>query len=213
MQSCLICDDHAMMRAALSGAVQLAWPEASVSTAPDFPSAWDAARQPLDLILCDLSMPGATPLDGIAGVRRSAPNVPLVVVTASEDDSLLLALFDLGISGFIPKSASSEIIELALRLVMAGGLYLPPRIIALANARETGPRNLAGFENLGLSRLTDRQVEVLIQLGEGASNKEIARRFDLSPATVKTHGAAIISALNVGNRTEAVFVARKAGVL
>jgi two-component system, NarL family, nitrate/nitrite response regulator NarL len=213
MQSCLVCDDHAMMRGALAGAISMTWPEATVSTAADFSAGWAAAAESHDLILCDLSMPGATPLDGISGMREAAPDTPLVVVTANEDDSLLLSLFDLGIAGFIPKSASAEIIEMALRLVLAGGLYLPPRIIALANARLNGPRTLDGQKNLGMAHLTDRQLEVLTQLAAGESNKEIARRLGLSPATVKTHVASILSALNATNRTEAVYFAREAGAI
>ena len=115
MKSCLVCDDHAMMRMALSGAVSMAWPDAIVSTAEDFDAAQAAARAGPDLILCDLSMPGATPLEGIKGVRAAAPETPLLVVTGNEDDALLLALFDLGIAGFVPKSASAEVIEAALR--------------------------------------------------------------------------------------------------
>ncbi len=202
-----------MMRQALSGAIAMTWPEATVTAVPDFAAAWSAAAESPDLILCDLSMPGAEPIDGIRGVREAAPDAPLVVVTGNEDDGLLLDLFDLGIAGFIPKSASGELVEMALRLVLAGGLYLPPRIVALARTRSNGERSLAGHADLGLAKLTDRQLEVLKLVADGLSNKEIARDLTLSPATVKTHVAAIIGALEATNRTEAAFRARQLGLV
>ncbi|WP_373476753.1 response regulator transcription factor [Sphingorhabdus sp.] len=98
MQSCLICDDHPMMREALSGRVRLAWPNTHVMEVAAFPDAWKHAKtEGLDLILCDLDMPGATPIVGIARILRTVPDVPLLVITAMEDDATLLALFDLGI--------------------------------------------------------------------------------------------------------------------
>ncbi len=191
----------------------MTWPEAAITAVADFTGAWAAAAESPSLILCDLSMPGAEPIEGIRGVREAAPDAPLVVVTGNEDDSLLLDLFDLGIAGFIPKSASGELIEMALRLVLAGGLYLPPRIVELAKGRSTGGRSLAGQSDLGLAKLTDRQLEVLKLVASGLSNKEIARDLSLSPATVKTHVAAIIGALEAANRTDAANRARTMGVI
>jgi two-component system, NarL family, nitrate/nitrite response regulator NarL len=211
MQSCLICDDHAMMREALVGSVGMHWPDAAIATAPDFPSAWTQAAALPDLILCDLGMPGASPLDGIAGVRRAAPGAPLLVVTANEDDAILLALFDLGISGFVPKTSTGAIIEAAIRLALAGGRYLPQRVIELASDRAAHSAMPAPNDRLGL--LTDRQIEVLRRIAQGETNKEIAREFGLSPATVKAHVAAILGALDTTNRTEAAFRARQIGLI
>ncbi len=186
------------------------WPEATITEAADFDKAWQLASESPAMILCDLVMPGATPLEGVARLRGTAPDVPLVVITGSEDDALLLALFDLGIAGFVPKSAGGEIVELALRLVAAGGRYVPPRIVELANQRPDHPKvSLNG----NMAHLTYRQLEVLQLVAEGHSNKEIARQLDLSPATVKTHVAAIIGALDANNRTDAAFRARQAGVI
>src|SRR3954452_17549306 len=128
MKSCLICDDHAMMREALAGAVALGWPEAQVIQAADFPSAWAAAAAGrLDLILSDLVMPGASPVEGVRRLREAAPGAPILVVTGNEEDEVLLALFRLGIAGFAPKTSKSAIIEAAIRLVLAGGRSPPPR--------------------------------------------------------------------------------------
>jgi two-component system, NarL family, nitrate/nitrite response regulator NarL len=207
MRLCLVCDDHAMMRTALAGTVELGWPGSEVLTAADFPQAWTAAQRGPDLILCDLSMPGAESLDGVARVAAAAPDAKLLVVTGREDDALLMALFDLGVAGFVPKSASGEILEAAIRLVLAGGRYLPPRIYDLARGNgQPVPAQANGSE---VGRLTERQIDVLRRMAQGSSNKEIALALNLSPATVKTHAAAIIAALGVANRTEAAIRARE----
>lgn len=206
MRSCLICDDHALMRDALAGAVGLGWPEAQVALAPDFPSAWTAAAaRSLDLILSDLAMPGASPLDGIKGLHAAAPSTPILVVTGNEDDALLLDLFDLGIAGFVPKTARAEAIEAAIRVVLAGERYLPARILDLAGGRGSLTTPAASFA----ARLTGRQAEILERMAAGESNKAIARALDLSPSTVKTHAAAAFAALGAANRTEAVVRARE----
>jgi DNA-binding NarL/FixJ family response regulator len=208
VKSCLICDDHAMMREALAGAVALGWPAADIVQCADYPQGWAAAAARPDLILSDLIMPGAGPVDGIAGLRVAAPGVPILVITGSEDDATLLALFDLGVAGFAPKTSKSALIDAAIRVVLAGGRYLPPRLLELAAARGGGaaPRAVA-------SRLTGRQVDVLRLIAAGQSNKEIARDLDLSPATIKAHTAAAMAALGAANRAEAVFKAREAALI
>lgn len=213
MKSCLICDDHVLVREALAGAVRLGWPDAVVTTVGDFPAAWNAAPGH-DCCIADLMMPGADPLAGIAGLTRAAPDMPILVVTGTEDDALMLRLLGLGIAGFAPKTASSAIIEAALHLIMAGGRYLPPRLAEIAAARldtraET-PLRLAPAEGV---RLTDRQLMVLRLVAEGRSNKEIALSLDLAPATVKTHLANIQSYLGARNRTDAALKARGLGML
>jgi two-component system nitrate/nitrite response regulator NarL len=88
MKACLICDDHALVREALSGTVRLGWPNARVTTVGDFPAAWGAAPGH-DCCIADLMMPGADPVTGIVGLRRAAPDMAILVVTGTEDDRLL----------------------------------------------------------------------------------------------------------------------------
>jgi DNA-binding NarL/FixJ family response regulator len=210
MKSCLICDDHAMMREALAGAVALGWPGTQIVQAADFPQAWAAAAGGHDLIISDLVMPGAAPVDGVRRLREAAPASPILVVTGNEQDDVLLALFDLGIAGFAPKTSKSAVIEAAIRLVLAGGRYLPPRIAEIAADRRGGARLEPG--QVG-PRITERQTDVLRLSALGRSNKEIARELDLSPATVKAHIAAALAALGAANRTEAVVRARELGLI
>ena len=207
MRSCLVAEDHEMMREALVGMVRQGWPDSAIAAARDFPEAWRSARESYDMCLCDLDMPGSSPMPGIARLRAEAPDTPLLVITALDDDATLLALLDLGVAGFAPKSSPSRVIDAAIRLILAGGRYLPPRVAELAGSRgDTVPAP-------ALSRLTDRQIEILRHIGAGLSNKEIARLVDLSPATVKAHAGVAFAALGAANRAEAVLRARDRGLI
>lgn len=210
MKSCLVCDDHTLVREAIAGMVRMGWPGATVTMAGDFPIAWKLAATLPDLIICDLVMPGAAPLSGIDGVRRAAPETPLLVVTGTEDDALLLDLLDSGVAGFAPKSASTAIIEAAIRLILAGGRYLPSRLADLAKTRLDSGEKLAIRDDAARlsERLTGRQLDVLRLMSKGHSNKEIARMLDLAPSTVKSHLSQILASLSASNRTDAAIKAR-----
>ncbi len=196
-----------MLREALAGAVALGWPMAAITQCGDFPGAWAAAAGAPDLILCDLVMPGAAPIDGVRRLREIAPVTPILVVTGTEDDRLLVALFELGVAGFAPKTSKSALLEAAIRVVLAGGRYLPQRFLEIAEQRGSTALPVAA------SRLTARQVDVLKLIAKGLSNKEVARDLALSPATIKAHTASAIAALGASNRAEAVFKAREAGLI
>jgi two-component system, NarL family, nitrate/nitrite response regulator NarL len=212
MKSFLICDDHRLVREALAGSVRMGWPSAQVDVAGDFPSAWAmAGASHYDLIICDLIMPGSGPLAGIDGVIRTAPETPLLVVTGTEDDALLLDLLDRGVAGFAPKTASGAIIEAAIHLILAGGRYLPTRLADIATARldDDAPFPAIRDDVARLSeRLTGRQIEVLRLIARGQSNKEIARALDLAPSTVKSHISHVLTCLGAANRTDAAIKAR-----
>jgi len=211
MKTCLVCDDHVLVREALSGSVRMVWPDIHITEVGDFPSAWAAAARGPDLCIADLMMPGANPLAGIDGIMRASPTTRVLIVTGTHDDALLLDLLDHGVAGFAPKTASSAIVEAALRLVAAGGRYLPQRVAEIAASRvDTGRARIFQDEGSMLSeRLTHRQMEVLRLLAQGQSNKEIARALDLAPSTVKTHVADVLVCLSANNRTEASVKARR----
>ena len=207
MKSCLICDDHAMMRDALVGAVQQAFPDALLAEAHDFPSAWIAARARPELIMCDLVMPGADPESGIAGVQAAAPRTPILVITGNDDDALLLRLMQAGVAGCLPKSARSAAIGSAIKMILAGGRFVP-------FGQTASPRRASEAGSKGaLLHLTPRQTDIIRAIALGQTNKEIAKAFDLSPATVKAHATAAFLALGVATRTEAALKAREAGLI
>jgi DNA-binding NarL/FixJ family response regulator len=211
MQTCLIADDHALVREALAGTVRMGWPGVTISEAGDFASAWKLAAELPDICIADLVMPGANPKAGIAGIIAAAPAAKVLVVTGTQDDALLVDLLDMGVAGFAPKTSNGAIIEAAIRLILVGGRYLPPRLAEIAASRiATG--EVGQVEDRGIAvaeRLTDRQMDVLRLVARGQSNKEIGRTLSLAPSTVKTHVTQILTVLGSSNRTEASVKARQ----
>jgi len=212
--SILVCDDHPLLRAALAATVAQIAPEQPVLTAGDFHEAWLLAESDPAPALCivDLQMPGADAKTGLCGICDRAPDAKIVVITGSDSDADLLVALDLGVDGFIPKTAEPGVVEAAIRLVLAGGRYLPPRVAEIV----TNPRNRPAAEppsTVGpYGRISERQREVLRFLVSGRSNKEIAEMLSLSPATVKSHVAHILAVLGATNRTEAAVNARAKGI-
>jgi DNA-binding NarL/FixJ family response regulator len=246
MTICLVADDHALVRDALALAVSDLFDGAVVRTAHDYPSAWQQAMltpQP-EFITVDLSMPGARPVEGITRLFEIVPKARIIAITGVEDDALMLEVLKTGVCGFVPKTASATLISGALQLVKAGGTYLPPRLLQMADsgiAVRTAPRPNAeahssiatasaptavkpapltrpvhaglATESEDSRRLGVRQIEVLQLMAAGLANKDIARRLQLSPATVKGYVAQLIAHFGAQNRTQAVTRARDLGLL
>lgn len=207
MKSCLICDDHAIMREALCGTISKGWPDCEIALAQDFPSAWKEAESAHDLCITDLVMPGSDPVAGVTKLMAIQPDMPLIVLTGSFDDNQMLQLLSIGISGFVPKSSSGNVIEAAVGLVLAGGRYLPPEVLALV-------------ENVGqpavavvAAPLTRQQRRVLENLALGLSNKEIAALLGVAPSTIKFHVDSLLDRLNAKNRAEIVSKGKALGHL
>lgn len=170
-----------------------------------------ARGEPMDLVLVDLHMPGANGMDAL-GAMRAAFDASAVVVLSSEDDPRLIRqAIELGASGFIPKSSTPSVMIAALRLVLAGGTYLPPNVLlGFSGAVPAAAQPEAVAHSI--EGLSGRQLEVLMKVVQGKANKVIARELQLSEGTVKAHLSAAFRALGVQNRTEAVFVAAKVGL-
>jgi DNA-binding NarL/FixJ family response regulator len=170
----------------------------------------------LDLALVDIAMPGTHGHQHVARLRQQAPALPVIVLSGSEDVDLMRALIDLGVLGFIPKAYSPDVMLSAIRLVLAGGIYIPPLLLANAQAQGWQPSTAAATaadttRSVDVLRtlLTERQIDVMRLLSQGKPNKLIARDLGISEGTVKIHLAAIFRALNVRNRVEAVVASRK----
>jgi DNA-binding NarL/FixJ family response regulator len=213
----LVIDDHALIREALRGVLKELRGEASVLEASD----WKQANRQiestpgLDLILLDLGLPDRDGLEVLADLRERYPTVSIVVLSGRHDRESVARALELGAQGFIPKSASREVMLSAFNLIFSGGMYIPPEILAIP-----GPASMRNTAEPGLSvkpgssaklGLTDRQLEVLTLLMQGKSNKAICRALDLAEPTVKNHVTAVLRALNATNRTEAVIAARALG--
>ncbi len=213
----LIADDHELFRDGLRHVLEQLDNGVSVVEASDYKQALEVAarEQDIDIVLLDLNMPGMPWGEGLQALREGLPtSVPLIVLSASDDRRHVLQAVNLGAAGFIPKTSSSRVMLSALKLVLSGGVYLPPALLDQGTGNQTladSPGAPFGAENAA-SFLTPRQREVLALLGQGKSNKEIARVLQLAEGTVKLHVTAILKALNVNNRTRAVVAASQLGL-
>ena len=208
----LVVDDHALIREALRGVLKELKDDATVFEAANCQQAMRLVDEhpDLGLILLDLNLPDRNGFDVLAELRERYPAISAVVLSALNDRDTVTKALDLGALGFIPKSSTREVMISALRLVFSGGIYIPPEILVRREAGSSQPTSHPGAmeprpsspRDLGL---TDRQVDVLALMMQGKSNKAICRTLDLAEPTVKNHVTAILKALKVANRTEAVI--------
>jgi len=217
----LVADDHPLLREALLPVLRELDGGVTVIEAADGDAVRRlAAEHPdLDLALLDLCLPGVRGLELFEALRRDYPALPLVVLSALDDPGTVKAVLAGGALGFIPKSSPHQVMVSALRLVLAGGRYLPPELMpelvgedwASAPARAVSPGAPGGVsvESLGL---TGRQQQVLALLAQGKSNKQICRALGLAEATVKVHVTAVLKALRVTSRTQAIVLVNRLGL-
>jgi DNA-binding NarL/FixJ family response regulator len=202
----VIADDHPLFRGALREAVGGLFERVEISEAGSFD---DVAKLlddsgDVDLILLDLTMPGVRGFSGLMYLRAQYPSVPVVVVSANDDPTVIRRCMDFGASGFIPKTLDTEGMRRAISAVLKGGVWTPPDINLAAGA-DTEAAELMSR----LATLTPQQVRVLMMLSEGLLNKQIAYELGVSEATVKAHVSAILQKLGVESRTQAVIAAAK----
>ncbi|QFI56606.1 response regulator transcription factor [Aeromonas simiae] len=199
-QTIVIADDHPLFRGALYQAVQMAMSDARLLEADSIDSllALLGGEDEVDLLLLDLKMPGANGLEGLAHLRGQYPDLPVVVVSATEDPTIISQVMKMGAVGFIPKSSPMKQLIEALGCVLQGDTWLPEGI-----ELDSAP----GEDSLAqrLSSLTPQQYKVLLMLRDGSLNKQIAWELNVSEATIKAHITAIFRKLGVKNRTQAVI--------
>jgi DNA-binding NarL/FixJ family response regulator len=160
----------------------------------------------IDLVLLDLSMPGASGLSGLVSLRGISPDVPMIVVSAHDDPETIRRALELGASGFISKSASMEEIRTAVETVLGGGVTAPAGV-DLGVERDPEISDLIKR----LQSLTPQQTRVLGMLAEGLLNKQIAYELGVSEATIKAHVSAVLHKLAVDSRTQAVILLSRIG--
>jgi DNA-binding NarL/FixJ family response regulator len=230
----LLVDDHPLILAALQSVIRGLGDDVTVMGVGSEREARAALKQDPDhdLVLLDLHLGDSDGFDLLADLRKLYPALPIVVVSASDRASDVIRAIDAGAMGFVPKRSANDTLFQALRLVMNGGIYVPPMTLgSSAAAPEPGgdtipdimrprpsdhdldeiahnasaaphQRPPPSFESLGLS---PRQADVLSYLLKGLPNKLIAREMGLSIETVKDHVAAVLRALKVSSRTQAVL--------
>ncbi|HSH48356.1 MAG TPA: response regulator transcription factor [Halomonas sp.] len=207
VQKFIVADDHPLFRAALTQALRQVASQAEIVEADtmEATSAVVTRHPDADLILLDLHMPGAHGFSGLIQLRSQAPEIPVAVVSGSDEAHVVRRAIDYGASGFIPKSSSLPLIAEGVREIIKGEVWLPPEMAdSLGDADEEDARFAEA-----IASLTPQQFRVLNMLTEGLLNKQIAYELSVSEATIKAHVTAILRKLGVHSRTQAVIVAQK----
>ena len=207
----ILADDHALFRDGFALLLQQHEPNVQCHIGSSFDDALILLQThpDADILLLDLNMPGMHGVPSVHEVQQKFPGVPVIILTAEESRSQMEALLATGAAGYIPKSSSALVMVSAIRLVMAGGIYVPPQL--LGGGLSVPPRGAAGLDSA--AHLTERQLQVLRLLAAGKSNKIICRELNLGEGTIKVHLSAIYRALSVTNRTEAAMEAQRRGLM
>ncbi len=202
----VVADDHPLFRGALKQTLERIFGELSIAEAGTFGEVVATIeRDPgIDLVLLDLKMPGTQGFSGLVYLRAQFPQIPVVVVSARDEPGVIRRAIGLGASGFVPKSADSNEMGLALRAVLGGDVWVPDGLDL-----DAGGDGETDELAQRLASLTPQQVRVLMMLREGLLNKQIAYQLSVSEATVKAHVSAILQKLGVDSRTQAVIAASR----
>ncbi|MEU8568785.1 response regulator transcription factor [Streptomyces pathocidini] len=211
----LLADDEAMMRAGVRAILDAAPDIEVVAEAGDGREALELARahRP-DVALLDIRMPVLDGLGAAAELRRSAPEIAVVMLTTFSEDEYITSALDSGASGFLLKSGDPYELMAAVRAVHGGGAFLSPRIAHRVIQQVSGgrmTRQAAAQERIAV--LSPREREVLALVGAGLSNAEIGERLYLVEGTVKAYVSAVLSRLDVKNRVQAAVLAYEAGIV
>lgn len=217
----LLVDDHLLFSQCLRFLLEDLDPGLACESATSIASAV-AQPGPFDFILLDYGLPDSQGLQGLAQVLQAHEDATVVMLSGDERPDLVHELVAAGAAGFVPKSSDMDTLLGALRTMLAGGIYLPPFVLQSPRATPPDSRPAAEADHpLGPDtpppdsgqRLSPRQLDCLLMLAQGKSNKVIARELCLADSTVKTHLSAAFKTLDVGTRAEAVFKAAALGLL
>jgi len=201
----VIVDDHPLFRDALKTTLATSFKDLRVSEAGSLQELSAVVEKgAVDLVLLDLTMPGVQGFSGLMYLRALNPQIPVVIVSANESPAVIRRCLEFGASGFIPKSMPISRIREAIGAILNGEFWLPQEIDL---GQGTATREGRLVERL--SALTPQQFRVLMMLGEGLLNKQIAFQLGVSEATVKAHVSAILQKLGVESRTQAVIAVKK----
>lgn len=225
----LIADDHELFLKGLEFILQENLKNIQITTANSYTEIFQQLNQNdyFDLVITDLAMPGANWLTAITKIHETLPETPIIIISAVFDKEILKQTLDIGVAGYIPKTASNNLIISAINLVLAGGVYIPHELLYTAkDATSLNEKQndyitpLKNLEKISLTptkspekRLTERQIDIVKCIAEGLSNKQIAYKLNLTEGTVKVHITVILKVLNVKNRTSAVIEAAKRGYI
>lgn len=208
----LIIDDHTLFRSGMVHLLENLQPPPHIVESHSLKSAQEylLGGVDVDLVLLDLRLGDTVGLDGLTALRKDIPDIPIIVLSAELDPQVIHRCIELGAMGFITKCSTHDELLDAIRLIAAGGIYLPASV---RDSRHVPANHGSRPSDIALlASLSKRQREVLKLLLQGKPNKTISSLMDISQNTVKAHLSAIFRALGARNRTEAVYFAARAGV-
>ena len=203
----IVADDHPLFREALIHAIQNCVTGAEILEADSLASLYEVveANPDADLLFLDLNMPGVSGFSALAYMRSNHESLPTVIVSAVDDPTVIRRAIQHGASGFVPKSSPIRTIEAAIDCILQGEVWLPEGIDLEDDELDSDEARIAS----AMSALTPHQFRVLMMLGEGLLNKQIAYQLGVSEATIKAHVTAILRKMQVTNRTQAVLAVQK----
>lgn len=208
----LVVDDHSLIREAVRHVMQVLAESVTVLAAADCDEGFAIAdrESELEVLLLDFNLRGSlTGVPALKAWRQRHPALPVVVLSSADDRATVLAAMAAGAAGFIPKASSNEVMVSALRLVLAGGKYLPAEVLARDDGAALRAAESTSIDSLGLS---PRQLEVLTLIARGMPNKIICDELGLAERTVKAHVTEVLRALGVSSRTQAALAAARLGL-
>jgi DNA-binding NarL/FixJ family response regulator len=203
----LIADDHPLFREALKSALQTAFTGVNYIESNSFSSTFKTLRRHrnIDLLLLDLNMPGSENYYGLLKIRQSFPNLPIVVVSATDDFQTIAETMEFGANGFIPKTTATPDVIAALKIVLAGKSWVPPSIRDAIKSVSSEKIEIAEK----VRELTPKQYMVLSLVKQGLMNRDIAEQLNVTEATVKAHVSMLFKRLSVKSRTQILVAIEK----
>ena len=211
----LLADDHALFRDGLRLQIANTNKNATFYEVSNYRDLIELSQRKVDfdLALLDLDMPNMEWFEGLSAFCKNFDKSKVIIISASENYKNINKILDFGVGGYITKRSATKVLLGAINLVLEGGKYIPPTILCNLEQQEHHKKEETILEKLDNNKLTKRQKQVLFYLGEGLANKQIAYKMELSEATIKLHINALLKNLGVSNRTQAVLVAQKSGLL
>jgi DNA-binding NarL/FixJ family response regulator len=204
MHTLLIADDHPLYRDALKGALNLSFDNLTILETGDVNTTVSALQEnEVDLLLLDLHMPGSSDLFGFLHIQKQFTDLPIAVISGTQDVSLISKIVGLGAIGFVPKTASADSINEAVNAMLEGNVWIPESVRLQIKDVDENFSKLA--ENV--ASLTPSQYKVLCYMRDGLLNKQIGYNLGIAEATVKAHITVIFRKLSINNRTQAVLIA------
>jgi len=196
----IVADDHPLFRSAISNLLSHLDAQIIVTEVEDCTSLNSLLKESssqISLVLLDLKLPDTKGIEGLLSLKKNFPALPIVIVSAYDDDKLIQNAMQFGASGFIPKNLDMPEMAQAITEILEGELWFPQISEKSQNSTEQ------------FNQLTTTQIKVLTLLKEGKPNKEMANLMNITEATVKAHLTEVYRKLNVTNRTQAVVIAKK----